>query len=99
LIVKIITSKNKVRKSIVISSFKEAKEKIKLFAKRNDTCYVQVASSMKMPGVRPNRYKAKISDEIIVRAENGRVLSRREIQNMQKPSIHRKVLDSMELVA
>jgi hypothetical protein len=78
---KILTPKNKVRKSMEVTSFAEAKKQIELFAIDSDKSYVQVASSMKLPEVRPMRYRAKVNEDTIVRADNGRIKSRRELEN------------------
>lgn len=77
------TKTNKVRQRIEVYSFDEAKKQINLHARENDTCYVQVASKMPMPEVRPMRYRAKVNEDTIVRADNGRVLSKMEVRRMQ----------------
>jgi len=77
------TKTNKVRQRIEVCSFDEAKKQIKLHARESDTCYVQIASKMPMPEFRPMRYRAKVNEDTILRNENGRVLSRREIRGMQ----------------
>ena len=66
-----------------VTSFTEAKKQIELFARDSDKSYVQVASSMKLPEVRPMRYRAKINEDTIKRAENGRILSKVEIKRME----------------
>ena len=77
------TKTNKVRQRIEVCSFDEAKKQIKLHARESDTCYVQIASKMTPPEVRPMRYRSKVNEDTILRADNGRVLSRREIRGMQ----------------
>jgi hypothetical protein len=77
------TKTNKVRQRIEVCSFDEAKKQIKLHARENDSCYVQVASKMPMPEFRPMRYRAKVNEDTILRAENGRVLSKAEVRRMQ----------------
>lgn len=80
---KFINPDNTVRKSFEVCSFDEAKKQIKLHARENDSCYVQVASKMPMPEFRPMRYRAKVNEDTILRAENGRVLSKAEVRRMQ----------------
>lgn len=78
---KIITTKKTVRRKIEVVSFDEAKSKIELFAKEGDVCYVQIASSMRMAPEK--RYEVKPVPVIKNHfAENGRVLSRREIKRL-----------------
>jgi hypothetical protein len=77
------TKTNKVRQRIEVCSFDEAKKQIKLHARENDSCYVQVASKMPMPEFRPMRYRAKVNEDTVLRAENGRVLSKAEVRRMQ----------------
>ena len=75
------TKTNKVRQRIEVRSFDEAKKQIKLHARENDSCYVQIPSKMTPPEVRPMRYRAKVNEDTIVRADNGRIKSRRELEN------------------
>jgi len=77
------TKTNKVRQRIEVCSFDEAKKQIKLHARENDSCYVQIPSKMPMPEFRPMRYRAKVNEDTILRAENGRVLSKAEVRRMQ----------------
>lgn len=78
---KFINPDNTVRKSFEVCSFDEAKKQIKLHARENDSCYVQIPSKMTTPEVRPMRYRAKVNEDTIVRADNGRIKSRRELEN------------------
>jgi hypothetical protein len=71
MLLKITTSKNRVRRKQEVRSFDEAKKLIGLHAKPTDKSYVIVASD-------PERQKQF--------AENGRLLSKREIKNLKNAS-------------
>jgi len=80
---KFINPDNTVRKSFEVETFGDAKKLINLHEKSSDTTYVQIPSKMTPPKFRPMRYRAKVNEDTIVRADNGRVLSKAEVRRMQ----------------
>lgn len=69
-----------------VCSLKEAQDLFDLHCKTQDTGYLHIESSMKLPMEKPKEKKPIVSRAIgvshIVKAENGRILSRRERERL-----------------
>lgn len=78
---KIINSQGRIKFQFDVVTKKEAQQLYELHAKPLDKAYLYFESSMKEE-LRPKRYTYKSSNDGIVRANNGRILSNAEIRRM-----------------
>lgn len=76
---KIYNSRNRVKRQMDVVSKEEAQQLFELHAKPSDYGYLYIESSMREECLRP-RYKH--TTERIIRSESGRILSRKEVGQM-----------------